>query len=114
LLDSFGLEILPAFPTAACEWDLAMAQIDIAPPPTPPRVALGDNSGSGRVQLRLWQLWLTLVTVLITAWLITLGPIPAIIAIVTAKHVLVAILVMGLGVDAKPRTENSHDDREHD
>ena len=78
-----------------------MAQIDIAPPPAPPWVALEDGDGSGRLQLRLRQLWLTLVTVLITGWLINLGPIPAIIAVVTAKHVLVAILVMGLGVDAK-------------
>jgi hypothetical protein len=53
--------------------------------------------------MRLLQLWLTLVTLLVTAWLVTLGPIPAIIAVVTAKHVLVAILVMGLGVDA-PRS----------
>ena len=78
-----------------------MAHIHMPPPPAPPRVALDDDGGLGRVQLRLWQLWLTLVTVLITAWLITLGPIPGIIAVVTAKHVLVAILVMGLGVDAK-------------
>ena len=78
-----------------------MALIDMAPPPLPPRVALDDNDGSGRIKLRLLQWWLTLVTVLVTVWLITLGPIPAIIAVVTAKHVLVAILVMGLGVDAK-------------
>jgi hypothetical protein len=78
-----------------------MAQIDMAPPPAPPRVALDDDDRFGRVRLRLWQLWLTLVTVLITVWLITLGPIPAIIAVITAKHVLVAILIMGLAVDAK-------------
>jgi hypothetical protein len=84
-----------------------MAQIDMAPPPAPPRVALDDDDGFGRVRLRLSQLWLTFVTILITAWLITLGhPVPAIIALVTAKHVLVAILVMGLGVDAKPAAEN--------
>jgi hypothetical protein len=46
----------------------------------------------------------TLATLLATAWLCSLGPIPAIIALVTAKHVLVAILIMGLGVDA-PREE---------
>jgi hypothetical protein len=51
---------------------------------------------------RLWQLTLTALTVLITTWFCTLGPIPAILAIMVAKHVLVAILVMGLGVD-KPR-----------
>jgi hypothetical protein len=83
-----------------------MAEIDIAPPPIPPPVALSDESEFERVRLRLWQWWLTLVTVLITVWLSTLGPIPAIIAVVTAKHVLVAILVMGLGVDAKQQLEN--------
>lgn len=78
-----------------------MAQIDMAPPPAPPRVALNDDDPFGRVRLRLWQLWLTLVTVLITVWLITLGPIPAILALITAKHVLVAILVMGLAGEAE-------------
>ncbi len=76
----------------------------MAPPQAPPQVALDDDDRLWRVQLRLWQMWLTLVTVLITVWLITLGPIPGIIAVVTAKHVLVAILVMGLGVDAKPES----------
>ena len=33
----------------------------------------------------------------------TFGWIPAILALLTAKHVLVAILVMGIGVDAKQR-----------
>lgn len=89
----------------AREEDLGMAQIDIVPPPAPPWVALDDHDGFERVQLRLQQLWLTLITVLITVWLMTLGPIPAIIAVVTAKHVLVAILVMGLGVDAKHAAE---------
>jgi hypothetical protein len=78
-----------------------MAQIDMAPPPAPPRVALNDDDHFGRVRLRLWQLWLTIVTVLITAWIMTLGPIPAILAVITAKHVLVAILVMGLEAEAK-------------
>ena len=36
---------------------------------------------------------------LITGWVCTLGIIPAIIALMVAKHILVAILVMGLGVD---------------
>jgi hypothetical protein len=75
-----------------------MALIEMPPPPAPPRIALDDDDGSKRVRLRLSQLWLTFVTVLITAWLMTLGhPILTIIAVVTAKHVLVAILVMGLG-----------------
>jgi hypothetical protein len=53
-----------------------------------------------RVQLRLYQLVLTALTILITGWFCTLGWVPAILALMVAKHVLVAILVMGLGVDA--------------
>jgi hypothetical protein len=52
------------------------------------------------MRARLWQIWLSLMTILGTTWLCMLGPIPAILALVTAKHVLVAILVMGLSVDA--------------
>lgn len=83
-----------------------MAQINMASPPAPPRVALGDGGESEQIQRKLWQWWLTLVTVLITVWLITLGPIPAIIAVITAKHVLVAILMMGLSVDLKQPAED--------
>jgi hypothetical protein len=43
---------------------------------------------------------MTALTVVITAWFCTLGWIPAVLALMVAKHVLVAILVMGLGVDA--------------
>jgi hypothetical protein len=77
-----------------------------APPDIPLYVALEDDDGARRLRLRLWQLSWTLLTVLITAWLMTLGPIPGVIGVVTAKHVLVAILVMGLGVDAR-RAESS-------
>jgi hypothetical protein len=61
---------------------------------------VGDNDGLRRVRLRLFQVLATTVTVLATAWLCTLGAIPAILALMVAKHILVAILVMGLGVDA--------------
>jgi hypothetical protein len=50
--------------------------------------------------MRLTQIVATVVTVLATTWFCTLGPIPAILALMVAKHILVAILVMGLGVDA--------------
>ena len=43
---------------------------------------------------------MTALTVLITGWFVSMGPIPAVLALLVAKHVLVAILVMGLGVDA--------------
>jgi hypothetical protein len=74
--------------------------IQMAPPKYPPRVALGDDDGRNRVEFRLWQIMLTAVTVGVTAWVCTFGWIPAILALLTAKHILVAILVMGLGVDA--------------
>jgi hypothetical protein len=72
----------------------------LAPPPSPPRVAIGDNDGLKRLRFRLLQILASAITVLITIWLCTLGAIPAILALMTAKHVLVAILLMGLGVDA--------------
>jgi len=72
----------------------------LAPPPPPVRVALADNDGPS-LSARLWMLWMTVLTILVTTWFCTLGPLSAVIALVVAKHVLVAILVMGLGVDAK-------------
>ena len=77
--------------------------MQMAPPQSPPRVALSDDDGLNRLEFRLWQLLLTAITVGVTAWICTFGWIPAILALLTAKHVLVAILVMGLGVDAKQR-----------
>jgi hypothetical protein len=75
----------------------------MVPPPFPPRVALDEGDELSRVRFRLWQILWTAVTVGVTAWICTFGWIPAILALLTAKHVLVAILVMGLGVDAKQR-----------
>ncbi len=73
----------------------------IAPPPRPPRVGLGENDGLRLVRLRLWQIKASAITVLLTAWCCTLGAIPAIIALMVAKDVLVAILLMGVGVEAQ-------------
>ena len=70
-------------------------------PPAPPLfVGLSDDGGSQRLRLRLHQISLTAVTVGLTAWCVTLGSVPAVLSLAVAKHVLVAILVMGLGVDA--------------
>ena len=74
----------------------------LAPPPAPPRVALDDGDGVNKLRLRLVQVLATAVTVLAAAWLCTFGAIAAIIALTVAKHVLVAVLVMGIGVDAPP------------
>ncbi len=80
----------------------------LAPPPLPPILVItADDDGAQRLRTRLVLLWATLVTTLVTAWLCTLGPIVAVVAIVTAKHVFVAILVMGMGVDAQKRAEIS-------
>jgi len=66
----------------------------------PPRPYLyfstARDCGVRELQARLWTLWLTVVSILATAWLCTLGWLPAIIALVVEKHVLVAILIMHL------------------
>ncbi len=72
----------------------------LAPPPRTPRIALDDNDDLGRLRLRMTQILATIITILVTAWLCTFGAISAILALMVAKHILVAILVMGLGVDA--------------
>jgi hypothetical protein len=72
-------------------------------PPAPPLpVALADGGGPDRLRLRMHQVTLSAVTVLVTAWCVTLGTVPAVISLSIAKHILVAILAMGLGVD-EPR-----------
>jgi hypothetical protein len=75
-----------------------MAQI--APPAPPTCIAAADDDGRRRFRFRLRQLSLSMMTIFITAWFCSFGPIPAILALLVAKHVLVAILLMGLGVDA--------------
>lgn len=72
----------------------------LAPPPAPPRVATSDDDGARQFRLRFTQVAATIITLLVTAWACTLGVLPAIIAVTAAKHVLVAVLMMGLGVDA--------------
>ena len=77
----------------------------IAPPLLPPQTGLDDDDGLKRVRVRLWQVGWSIVVVLATVWLMTLGWIPGIIALVTAKHILVAILVMSLGVNGPPPSQ---------
>lgn len=69
----------------------------------PGRPYIGPDDGHGRLRFRLSLVTMTLVTVLATAWCCTLGWVPAIVALMIAKHVLVALLVMGLGLDAPER-----------
>jgi hypothetical protein len=72
----------------------------MAPPEPPVRVALADDDHR-RFWFRHWLLVWTLLTLLATAWLISLGPVPGILGVVVAKHILVALLLMGLGVDQR-------------
>ena len=71
----------------------------IAPPHFPPPVALDDGDPLRRFEFRLWLVTLTLATVLVTAWLTILDPVMGILGMVTAKHVLVAILLRRLDVN---------------
>jgi hypothetical protein len=73
----------------------------LAPPPAPPPVAVYDNDNVRRFRHRLFQVLASIVTILLTGWICTYGAIPAIIALMVAKHVLVAILMWGLDVDAR-------------
>jgi hypothetical protein len=70
-------------------------------PPSLPTIVSVEDRGPDRIRLRLKQLSWTTVTIAATTWLCTFGPVPGILAIAVAKHVLVAILVMGTGLDER-------------
>jgi hypothetical protein len=72
------------------------------PPRPPASIGTGGNGGSRPLQLRLQKILLSTFTILATAWCITLGPLPAILACAIAKHVLVAVLVMGSDLVESP------------
>ena len=55
-------------------------------PPSPPLVALADRGGSDRLRLRLHQVTLSTITVLATAWCVTLGAVPAIISLASQAY----------------------------
>ena len=77
----------------------------LAPPPLPPRVALADDWHLYRMHFRLWQIFISFFTVLVTAWLCTYGAAAAILSIMVAKHILVAILMMGHDLPPLPEPE---------
>jgi hypothetical protein len=59
-------------------------------------VSVGDDPPQRRMQFRLWQISITSVTVLLTAWSYTLHVALGLTATFLAKHVLVAVLAAGL------------------
>jgi hypothetical protein len=68
-----------------------------APPPEAPPVAQTEHEPPrARIDFRVQQIFLSIVTVGITCWLWTIHPIVGIAAIFIAKHILVAILASGL------------------
>ena len=75
-----------------------MVQVEPPKPPPEPTVALDDDMR--RMNFRMWQVFVTLITVVVTVWFMMLGPIIAILALMIAKHVLVAVLAAGLHVPA--------------
>jgi len=87
-----------------------MAQL--MPPPPPPLIIASDDDRRQRLQFRLWQLLMSTITVLLAVWFSTFGVVSAVLAWVVAKHVLVAILMMGLHYyprfrgETEPRTDN--------
>jgi hypothetical protein len=60
------------------------------------------NDGLYRLHFRLWQIMMSAMTVLISGWFVTFGVIPAIVSLMIAKHVLVAILMVGVQPPATP------------
>ena len=75
----------------------------LTPPPLPPWPALGDDSDRPWLRLRRRAGEHGGGDGLVTVWLCMLGPIPGIIGVLFAKHILVAILLMGLGMgDVRP------------
>jgi hypothetical protein len=75
-------------------------------------VTVADDDGLHRVRFRLWQLTMTALTILVTGWFVTFGAIAAILALMIAKHVLVAVLVVGMDVESlEPPPREAPDSR---
>jgi len=72
----------------------------LSPPPHTPRVAVAERP-NGRLRFRMNLVLLASATVLLTAWFCTMGAIPGVIAVIVAKHILVALLAMGVGIDRR-------------
>jgi hypothetical protein len=55
-----------------------------------------DDDSRQRLQFRLWQMWVATITILVSVYLSTYGMLMAVLAWVVAKHILVALYMMGL------------------
>jgi hypothetical protein len=59
-----------------------------------------EDNGWLRLHFRLWQLEATVLVLLFTTWVCTFGVIPAFVALLVAKHLLVCILMIKLDREA--------------
>ncbi len=69
--------------------------------PPDSRISNGADDPPQPVRRLLVRILASLATVAVTAWVCTFGWIPAILSLLIAKHVLVAIVLMDLGVDRR-------------
>jgi hypothetical protein len=74
----------------------------LVPPRSRRKPGYGGDGGARRSRRRLVCLDVAVLTILAAAWLFTLGPIPAILGLLVAKHVLVALLMAGLEPEGPP------------
>lgn len=68
-----------------------------------------EGEAAARIRARSVQVSATFVTVVASSWLCTLGLLWALIGLLLAKHILVAILLMHVGLDretAHPEIDN--------
>lgn len=82
--------------------------LQMAPPPKLPPITNAERP-HGRLQFRMQLILLAAATVFVTAWLCTMGAVAAVLSVVVAKHILVALLLMGLGVDReRPQLDSDY------
>jgi hypothetical protein len=82
----------------------------MAPPRQPGSLLVTYDDGRRRVQFRLWQIVMTAITLLATAWFMTFGLWSAVIAAMIAKHLLVVIVLVGLDLPEQPSRSSLHPD----
>lgn len=68
----------------------------VMPPLKPPGVGYTDSDGVRRIRVRLWQIFMSAIVLVLSAWFCSFGVFPAIVTLLVAKHVLVAVIVVGL------------------
>jgi hypothetical protein len=70
------------------------------PPPAPPKppIVAVDDFDRRRFRVRSVKLTAAFVTVVLSGWLFTFGTLTGVLGLLVAKHVLIAIYLMGSGI----------------